>query len=406
MDAFDGFVKEYTGISVDKFVERNFRSVAFFLSHCHLDHMAGLATESFENFLKRSANVSIYCSEVTAELLRSNSRLAPSRTVLSRLISLPEYFPSNINILNGDKKGTVSVTLIPAGHCLGSVMFLFDGDKGKVLYTGDFRYYADQIEKCEVLLSLSGTLTALYLDTTFCDPYSRTFPKREQCIRGAVRQIKEWTLNTNAVICLDCRMEYGYEPFFVALHQELGEKIHVSSKKYSLYRGLPEILDALTLDGDSTRLHLCAPGKCIRTQRKTDRELCTIKLCAQTFVVRKRCGQLYIANSRLSYSYCYSMHSSLDEIQKFVDFLKPDSIVPCAVPHSATVHTILGYLKTSDITEAEPVNIPKIPFQGPTFSLNDGSKNADIERKDCIEEEMLSFEDEVVLPRRKRMKNS
>lgn len=33
----------------------------------------------------------------------------------------------------------VVVTTIPAFHCPGSVMFLFEKDDVKVLYTGDFR---------------------------------------------------------------------------------------------------------------------------------------------------------------------------------------------------------------------------------------------------------------------------
>lgn len=33
----------------------------------------------------------------------------------------------------------LSVTAIPAGHCPGSIMLLFETDDKRILYTGDFR---------------------------------------------------------------------------------------------------------------------------------------------------------------------------------------------------------------------------------------------------------------------------
>lgn len=42
MSTFSGFLDEIEHVSVDRFTEPNFRSTAFFLSHCHLDHMVGL----------------------------------------------------------------------------------------------------------------------------------------------------------------------------------------------------------------------------------------------------------------------------------------------------------------------------------------------------------------------------
>lgn len=33
----------------------------------------------------------------------------------------------------------LSVTAIPAGHCPGSIMLLFEKDDKRILYTGDFR---------------------------------------------------------------------------------------------------------------------------------------------------------------------------------------------------------------------------------------------------------------------------
>ncbi|CAL8088807.1 unnamed protein product [Calicophoron daubneyi] len=35
--------------------------------------------------------------------------------------------------------------LLPAGHCLGSTMFLLSGKRGIILYTGDFRLSRNQL---------------------------------------------------------------------------------------------------------------------------------------------------------------------------------------------------------------------------------------------------------------------
>lgn len=35
---------------------------------------------------------------------------------------------------------SIVVTAIPACHCPGSVMFLFEQENKRILYTGDFRY--------------------------------------------------------------------------------------------------------------------------------------------------------------------------------------------------------------------------------------------------------------------------
>lgn len=42
MSTFFGFLDEIENVSIDRFTELNFRSKAFFLSHCHMDHMIGL----------------------------------------------------------------------------------------------------------------------------------------------------------------------------------------------------------------------------------------------------------------------------------------------------------------------------------------------------------------------------
>lgn len=107
-------------------------------------------------------------------------------------------------------KETMTVTLTDSNHCPGSVMFLFQGYFGSILYTGqfmgaqtrvelphffkstsqtlsfagDFRYTPSMLR--EPCLRTNITIDVLYLDNTNCDP-NRTIPSRQR----ATQQIKE-----------------------------------------------------------------------------------------------------------------------------------------------------------------------------------------------------------------------
>lgn len=69
-------------------------------------------------------------------------------------------------------------------QCLvGAVMFLFRGDFGCLLYSGDFRWEAVSERASLARNSLIGALNGgavdiLYLDNTYCNP-SYDFPPRE-----------------------------------------------------------------------------------------------------------------------------------------------------------------------------------------------------------------------------------
>ena len=52
--------------------------------------------------------------------------------------------------------------LFEANHCPGAVMFLFQGDQGTVLHTGDFRFKADMLDYFKDI-----KIDYLYLDNTF-----------------------------------------------------------------------------------------------------------------------------------------------------------------------------------------------------------------------------------------------
>ncbi|KFM65290.1 Protein artemis, partial [Stegodyphus mimosarum] len=56
MSTFDGVIKEYPLISIDRFLKEeecdNYASTVYFLSHCHTDHMKGLEDKEFYEHLK------------------------------------------------------------------------------------------------------------------------------------------------------------------------------------------------------------------------------------------------------------------------------------------------------------------------------------------------------------------
>ncbi|SLM37695.1 metallo-hydrolase oxidoreductase [Lasallia pustulata] len=156
---------------------------AYFLSHFHSDHYIGL-TSSW-------CHGPIYCSRVTANLVRQQLRVDPKWVFdleFDRKIEVP---------------GTqcVEVTMIPANHCPGSSLYLFEKVVGKgrnpkkqrVLHCGDFRACPAHVQhpllRPDVIDAVTGKQTGqqkldvCYLDTTYLTP-KYAFPSQEQVIKA------------------------------------------------------------------------------------------------------------------------------------------------------------------------------------------------------------------------------
>ena len=153
---------------------------AYFLSHFHSDHYIGL-----------TANWShgpIYCSRVTANLVRNQLRVEPKYVV-----DLEWEQKSEVPGTNG-----VMVTMLPANHCPGSSLFLFEKVIGvkpqsqRVLHCGDFRACRAHIEhpllRPDIIDMVSGEtkeqkIDVCYLDTTYLNP-RYAFPTQEDVINA------------------------------------------------------------------------------------------------------------------------------------------------------------------------------------------------------------------------------
>lgn len=157
---------------------------AYFLSHFHSDHYIGLTSTWCHG--------PIYCSRPTANLVRQQLRVDP-RWVVDLEFEKKVEVPGS----NG-----VHVTMIPANHCPGSSLYLFEkvlnkaGGKTpktqRVLHCGDFRACPAHVEhpllKPDVIDSISGKtaqqkIDVCYLDTTYLNP-KYAFPSQEDVIQA------------------------------------------------------------------------------------------------------------------------------------------------------------------------------------------------------------------------------
>ena len=82
-------------------------------------------------------NLKIYCHKVFAALL---SAVPLFVHLTPYMIPLDSDNETTLNVsLEGDETHTLTVTLIPAGHCPGSVMSLIVSTEKSVLFAGNFR---------------------------------------------------------------------------------------------------------------------------------------------------------------------------------------------------------------------------------------------------------------------------
>jgi DNA cross-link repair 1A protein len=155
---------------------------AYFLSHFHSDHYIGL-TSSW-------CHGPIYCSKVTANLVRQQLRVDPNLVV-------PLDFEEKVEVPNTNG---VSVTMLPANHCPGSSLFLFEKVVGKtsrgtpkfnrILHCGDFRACPAHVNhpllKPDTVDAVTGrtnqqVIDTCYLDTTYLTP-KYAFPPQSDVI--------------------------------------------------------------------------------------------------------------------------------------------------------------------------------------------------------------------------------
>jgi len=111
------------------------------ISHAHADHA-------------KSGNHSVYCTEATSAFMLL--RYGKNAAVEFCIAAFQQTF-----IIGG-----VKITLIPAGHMLGSAQVLMEYDNTRYLYTGDYKLQPDAT--CEPIAWVKTDV--LITESTFADP--------------------------------------------------------------------------------------------------------------------------------------------------------------------------------------------------------------------------------------------
>ncbi|XP_029429530.1 5' exonuclease Apollo-like [Rhinatrema bivittatum] len=280
----------------------------FFLSHVHSDHTIGLSS---------TWHRPIYCSPLTAKILQLKIQ------VNSEWIHpLEEGVPHKLNLDNFGKE-TLTVTLINANHCPGSVMFLFEGYFGTILYTGDFRYTPDMLRWSP--LKNRKKIDVLYLDNTNCNP-NRLLPSRQE----ATRQIKELIRRHPEHDIVVGLYSLGKETLLRDLAVEFRTWVVVSPQRLQLIN-LLQLEDVFTTEEGAGRIRAVDQSE-IRYFSLTqwNRIHPTIAVFPTGRDVKVWHKNAHVVP--------YSDHSSFQELREFVAALKPCSIVPVVKSNACEAH--------------------------------------------------------------------
>ncbi|CAH2051150.1 unnamed protein product, partial [Thlaspi arvense] len=326
-------------ISVDRWRSG---SQAYFLTHMHSDHTRGLSGEWSQGPL--------YCSRTTASLFPS--RFPGFDLSLLRVVPLSSWRSLSLRSPSSGSAVRLHFMAIDAHHCPGSVMFMFRGDFGCFLYTGDFRWERDDVAADEARTTLAGAISEfpvdiLYLDNTYCNPiYS--FPSR-QVAAHLVADIIASHPRHDIIIGID---SLGKEELLLLVSRILNLKIWVWPERLRTMH-LLGFQDVFTTDTTRTRVRAVPRYSfSIQTLEGLNLACPTIGIMPSGLPWVKR-DEATLSASLLTqkasqaaavhrfheymYSVHYSDHSCYGEIGELIQLVKPKSMKGIVVSSSCYV---------------------------------------------------------------------
>ncbi|KNA15193.1 hypothetical protein SOVF_100560 [Spinacia oleracea] len=304
-----------------------------FLTHAHKDHCSGITSHS---------SFPIYSTNLTKSL------------ILRYFPQIDELFFVGIEVgqslIVDDPDGSFTVTAFDANHCPGAVMFLFEGNFGNILHTGDCRLTPECLQNLpEKYIARKGKEHSCQLDFVFLDcTFGKSLmniPSKQSALQQVINCI--WKHPDVPTVYLTCNF-LGQEEVLVKVVQTFGSKIYVDKAKDSdFYQALELIAPQILSVDPASRFHLFegfpnlyekAKNKILEARKNMQPEPLIIRPSAQWYAmeeteltVRERKilerSNIPVKDQFGVWHVCYSMHSSRQELEWALKLLSPKWVV-------------------------------------------------------------------------------
>ncbi|KAF3669867.1 DNA repair metallo-beta-lactamase family protein isoform 2 [Capsicum annuum] len=336
-------------VSVDRWTAG---SQVYFLTHLHADHLCGLTS--------KWSRGPLYCSRITAKLFPI--KFPDFDLSLLRIVEIGHWHSVSLLSPSCGSYTDVDFMAIDAHHCPGAVMYLFRGEFGCTLYTGDFRWESTseraQTGRTMLLKAMKDVkLDMLYLDNTYCNP-TYCFPSREAAAKQVLNIISSHP-NHDVIIAVDT---LGKENLLLYISRVLKTKIWVWPERLQIMhllgfhdifttktsvtriRAVPRYsFNIETLEGLNTirpTIGIMPSGlpwapKAFRGKEKLSSESPPVLLhnrwptdvTTSSTSSKPNGGSLSAGrDDHYIYTVPYSDHSCFPELQKFIEFVMPINI--------------------------------------------------------------------------------
>ncbi|KAF7025157.1 hypothetical protein CFC21_037386 [Triticum aestivum] len=304
-----------------------------FLTHAHRDHLVGAAGAG-----PGGGGGALYATRLTLSLaLRHFPQLDQGEFVE---VEVGRTFKVD------DPAGAFSVTAYDANHCPGAVMFLFEGEFGSILHTGDCRLTPDCAQNLPLkYIAKKGKDNVCRLDFVFLDcTFSKCFlklPSKELAIQQVIACI--WKHPDAPFVYLACDL-LGHEEILVEVFRTFGSKIYVDTRRNSdCFKALSLTAPEIITDDPSCRFQIVgfhhlydnASKKLEGARASLQPEPLFIRPSTQWYA----CGR----NQKPSlteaqqddfgiWHVCFSIHSSRDELEQAMQLLQPQWVISTTPP--------------------------------------------------------------------------